>query len=155
MTTTDDPRTAFTAEEWSTLEFAVLDVYWLAAAVDGRVDAREAEALANLVSLPEQTDDALARAVLTSIAGHHEALVAAYRPSERTRDDYEASLRRVGALVDERLDAQSALAFKNALIDVGVTIANASGRRVPGRGRVSDVELVALAGMSDWLGLPA
>jgi hypothetical protein len=150
-----DPHSPFTAQEWSALEFAVLDVYWLSAAVDGKIDKLEAEALASLLSLPEQVEDELARAVLGSVAEHHEAIVAAYRPATRTRDDYEASLRKVGELVDDRLQPGAALSFKNALIDVGVTVANASGRRVPGRGRVSDLELVAIAGMSDWLGLPA
>ena len=149
-----DPQSSFSPEEWSALEFAVLDVYWLAAAVDGKIDRQEAEALASLLSLPEQAEDALVRAVLGTVAEHHEAIVAAYRPGNRTRDDYEASLRRVGALVDERLDEATAVGFKNGLIDISVAVANASGKRVPGRGRMSDVELVAIAGMSDWLGLP-
>lgn len=143
--------TRFSDTEWSALQFAVFDTYWLCASIDGRVDAFESEALAEVLSHPQWTESALLRDVLASMAGRLPAFVAAYHPGDRGPARQEASFRKVAAMLAERVEPAVAASFKNALVDLGMTVASASGLPVPGRGRLSDIEVTVLAAISEWL----
>ncbi|MCB9896654.1 MAG: hypothetical protein H6825_01495 [Planctomycetes bacterium] len=143
----------FEDDEWTRLCFAVLDTYWLAASIDGRIDALEEAELAEELSHPQLAESPLMAEVLSSMAPRFPALAAAYRPATRGPAEHERAFREISRLLDERVDPETAAGFKSALIDLGMNVANASGLPVPGRGRVSDVEIAMLAAISEWLGL--
>jgi hypothetical protein len=146
----------FSAQEWQTLQFSVLDVFMLVSGIDGNAasDDAEDEALARLLENPDQSQNPLVQELLTSIAVAWKHVLDAYHAQYRFDGQYfEQAFSRVKALVDWKLTTGDAQDFKVALsTQVGGLFANASGPETPDLGRVSESELLAIASVSKWLG---
>ena len=146
----------FSAQEWQMLQFAVLDVFMMISQIDGSpgMDEEEQNAFIDLLENPASVDNVLLQELLTSIVPTWKHILDAYNSQYRYSESYfEQAFARVRALVDGRLDRDSALAFKMALsTHFGGIIANASGRGEPGLGRLSNDELQAITAIAIWLG---
>lgn len=117
-------RNSFTYSEWQTLLFAPLWSFNAVAAIDGKVDDKEAEALAKEVAEASLYKNPLAEEVLTDLGASFASVFSAYRVDNRSVLD---GLKEAAQLVDFKTMPDIALGFKKAIIGIGVQVANASG----------------------------
>ena len=146
----------FTAREWQTLQFAVLDVFMMVSKIDGAqsMDEEEQNAFIDLLEHPAFVEETLLRELLASIAPTWKHVLDAYDAQYLFSETYfEQAFSRVRTLVDDKLDKDEAQEFKIALsTHLGGIIANASGNGEPGMGRMSEDELQAITAIALWLG---
>jgi len=117
-------RSSFSYSEWQTLLFAPLWSFNAVAAIDGKVDDKEAEALAKEVADASLYRNELASEVLGDLGASFASVFSAYRADSRSVLD---GLREAAQLVDRKTIPDIALGYKKAIIGVGVQVANASG----------------------------
>lgn len=149
-------RERFTAAEWRTLQFSVLDVLTMVTKVEGPgdIDTKEKAAFVRLLETPGRIHDPLLREVIGSLAGEFGDVVTAYTAQYRFDPAYfEAAFRRAGALLDRHLPAEEAQGYKSALAMVlGGYLADASDDARGGADSVSDQEVRAITVIARWLG---
>jgi hypothetical protein len=146
----------FSAAEWRTLQFSVLDVFTMVTKVEGPtgMDAREKDAFVRLLGDPGRIRDPLLREVMAALSDDFAAVVAAYKAQYRFEPAYfEAGFRRAGTLLDARLPAEEAREFKSALtVVVGGYLADASDDARGGTDTVGEQEMRAITVIARWLG---
>ena len=123
-------RKQFTTGEWETLQFAPLWVFTMVAAVDGKVEKKEAAALAQELGEALLYKSDLAKEVFLSVARNFSTVWPAYQRDSR---DVVAGLHEAGALVDEKLSATEAELFKRSLLFLGGRILDSTSSGVFGK----------------------
>ena len=143
----------FSPAEWRTLQFAPLWVFHLVAGADLFIDEDEKLALLRRLSDCNAYDHELCRTVICSVQQELPALLLALKEDGR---DALTGLRQVAALLASKAGEPAAGHFKESLVDLGRTIAGASGERLFGAGdRVSPDEQKALLLIARSLESPA
>jgi tellurite resistance protein len=145
----------FSQNEWKDLQYAVLDVFMLIAQIDGEseIDDKEGDAFMNILKHPEISKNALLGELLNSLSTDFESILSSYSTQYKFDPSYfESSFTKIGALIDLKLDRETAQHFKQELaLTFGGAIANASGNGLPGLGKVEENELLALSAIAKWL----
>ena len=137
--------------EWTTLLFAPLWVFSAVAGADGNVDDAELTAFGRVLEKSLYLRDSLLRELLGTIARDLRATFQAYDADERT---IEEGLEEVGRMLDTKLLADHAIAYKRTLFALGDRVAKASGGGMLGIGaRVSTAEKAVLLRVAERLGL--
>jgi hypothetical protein len=139
--------------DWLTLIYSPFWVFVAVAGADGKMDAKEVDALHAVLEGAEAGGSQLLSDVLAACAEDPEAAFDAFRTDGRTVDDGLAQVRQV---LDRELGEDRALDFKRGLLSLGVHFAQASGGGMLGFGsKVSPEERSSLALLVGFLGLPA
>ena len=140
-----------TDEEWHTLLFAPLWVFTAVAGADGSVDDAELTALGRVLEKSLYIRDNLLRELLGTIARDLRTVFHDFKRDGRSVDE---GLSDVGRMLDSRLLADHAVAYKAALFALGDRVARSSGGGLLGiGGRVSTIEKAALLHVAKLLGL--
>ncbi|MBD2255300.1 NACHT and WD repeat domain-containing protein [Nostoc parmelioides] len=139
----EETLTPFTSEEWQTLQYAPLWVFSAVAHADGKVDDQEFSVLAKNISKASLYKIPLTRDVFASILGDFNNIMGQYGADSR---DVSEGLRDVVEILDSKVSLEESENFKQALIFLGVEIANASGGGFLGLGnKMSNEEASALS----------
>lgn len=112
-------RQRFTHSEWRTLEFAPLWVFTIVAAVDGHVDRKEVEALAEEIAEAQLYRNVLAREVFTSVGDNFAEVWPAYQRDTRSALD---GLHEVDVLLNQKVEHDEANGFRIAVLALGTQI---------------------------------
>ena len=136
-------REKCTDSEWTTLQYSPLWVFAGVAAIDGKIDEKEAAALLKELYEAGLYKSDLAREIFGSVAGNLSALHAPFRADGRNLVD---GLRQVKDILAKYCTPKDANDYKQALVLLGKNIASASGgggifkKKSP----ISDKEMAAL-----------
>jgi hypothetical protein len=145
----------FSPNEWRNLQFGVLDVFMMVSQIDGKtgMDAAEKDEFFFILKHPGFSDNELLRELLASLANDPQGILKVYSPQYRFDPNYfENSFNRIGSIVDDKMDKETATSFKEALaVQLGGAIANASGEGMAGLGKVEERELLAITTIAKWL----
>ena len=149
----------FDEQETAIIERVPFCVFFLVAGADGKVDQREFEGFVNgLLDVGTRDDlggpDAPASQLLANSSRYFSALQDDVKESI-SKGGKPAALRRIqqgSALLDGRLPAQEAAAYKRAMFNLGQMVAEASGG-ILGMGAVSRSEREALVALGGVLGV--
>lgn len=145
-------RGTMNERDWLTLIYSPFWVFVAVAGADGKMDAKEVDALHAVLEGTEAGGSQLLSDALAACADDPDAAFDAFRTDGRTVDDGLAQVRQI---LDRELAEDRALAFKRGLLSLGVHFAQASGGRMLGFGsKVSPEERSSLALLVGFLGLP-
>jgi uncharacterized tellurite resistance protein B-like protein len=137
----------FTNDEWQTLQFAVLRVYFRVAQVDGTVDQRERAALFDVL-----TEVAFGSAVLSetlrSMEDDFPAVFTAYLQDER---DFVTAMQQTRILLLGKLVPDEAKRFVSDLIQLANHVANSSASDVFDAHNISPAEAEVVQSISSLL----
>lgn len=126
----------FTNDEWQTLQFAVLRVYFRVAQVDGTVDHRERAALFDLLT-DITFDSAVLNELLRSMEDDFPAVFTDYLQDER---DFVTALQQTRILVLGKLVPEEANRFATDLVQLANHVANSSASDVFDSHNISPAE---------------
>lgn len=120
----------FSPEEWHTLQLAPLWVFYLVAGADQEIDDREKLVFLQCVlsgtgEEDGSTEAGFRRDVLTSLERDLPALI---RTLGRDGRDPLTGLRQVAGVLNRKTELETAVAFKESLMEIGNRVAGASGR---------------------------
>ncbi|GAB1370282.1 hypothetical protein MASR1M45_03420 [Candidatus Kapaibacterium sp.] len=113
----------FTSEEISELLIAPARVFNLIGKADEKIDKKESKAYENFILNYKKLDSELARDLFLKISSPDELIT---KRSNSSMDD-RASLRYLSALLDRKLDRDSAVDYKITLVSLGYYVAYSSG----------------------------
>ena len=115
----------FTYEEWETLKQGPVWILHQVAGADSHVDTAEWTALIDAVAAGARADERLVRNVMTALGAELHAnaqrLPGSYAPLD--------GLREIAAIVDRAIPVE-APSFKATLLEIGATLAEASGAQL-------------------------
>lgn len=132
----------FTAEEWTTLEFAPLWAFAGVAAIDNEIDDREKAVLGQELAEWALYKEPLVQEVFLSV---NQNLVTALPAFLNDSRDLLVGMKDVADLLERKVTPEQAHSFKGALILLARKIGEASGVGfVPGAENVSDQEKMAV-----------
>jgi hypothetical protein len=132
----------FTAEEWSTLEFAPLWAFAGVAAIDNEIDDNEKAALGQELAEWALYKEPLVQEVFLSVGQNLATALPAFIADSR---DLLVGLKDVADLLDRKATPDQAHKFKGALILLARKVGEASGDTGPaGDENVSDQEKMAI-----------
>ena len=138
-----DYKEMFSADEWKTLQYALMWIFHAIANVDGYVDENEGAALMDALKGEVFFTNELIRQVLDSYGDDPKVVIAEYEKDGRV---IPMGLKQAAELVEQKLDAEAATDFKRTLLYLGVVFAKASDE-IPGEtagARVSVEEKAAI-----------
>lgn len=145
-----EENTDFSVAELRTLMRAPFLVFFIVAAADGQVDRKELAGFARLLTDAERYGNPLLIRVVTNIIDKLATMAASLGAEDL---NFGIELMKVAAIVDERLPAAEAQAFKRALLSVAEDIAKASGGLFGFGSRISKTERTALTQIALCLGI--
>jgi len=122
---------SLTGQELETLLYAPLWVFFAVAGADGKLDDFEAAAMNQELRSAEQYNQPLFRQVMSALREHFDSLQPRFMADPRNCAE---GLRDVRRLLDAKLAADQAAAFKQSLLYLGRTTAEAGGPGAPGGG---------------------
>jgi len=132
----------FTAEEWSTLEFAPLWAFAGVAAIDNEIDDNEKTALGQELAEWALYKEPLVQEVFLSVNQNLATALPAFVADSR---DLLVGMKEVADLLDRKVTPEQAHNFKGALILLARKIGEASGSvATAGSDNVSDQEKMAI-----------
>ncbi len=132
----------FTAEEWTTLEFAPLWAFAGVAAIDNEIDDREKASLGQELAEWALYKEPLVQEVFLSVNQNLVTALPAFLSDSR---DLLVGMKDVADLLERKVTPEQAHNFKGALILLARKIGEASGDSlVPGAENVSDQEKMAV-----------
>lgn len=137
----------FTADQWQTLQFAVMWVFQNVAGADGNVDKKEQQALKNVTSSAAKFKDPLAKELLLSIDVNPGQVFRQSMVDMRGKDQ---GLKDVAKIIEKAFEPKDAVHFKKTLIGIGYYIANVSGEI---NAEMSEEEATTLAEIAFYLNL--
>ena len=129
MTTRDD----FDADDWEILVFSPAFAAFGVAAVDGRIDAKEKEAITGmLLNIQDKyPDNELICAVMSELPAMLEDMnVPGSLRYIKTKDEFLWAYKKIGRIVDGAAEPDEAAQFKSFLVDIVEQIAHASGKKM-------------------------
>jgi len=137
----------FTEEEWKKLTYAPFLTFLLVSGADGSIDKKELKAFAKALARQENP---LMLELLQSCSQPPQTILA-----ELAQMGEEAAnlLNEVGEMLDSKLPENYALAYKYELLQIGKSIAEASGGFLGMGKKISEEENVTLAVIAKLLGL--
>ena len=137
----------FTEDEWRTLQFAVLRVYFRVAQVDGTIDHAERGALFDI--LTETTfESPILMEVLKSIEEDFPAIFAAYLQDER---DFITAMQQTRALLIGKAPPEEGKHFASDLAQLAGQVANASASDVFDSQNISTAEMEVIQSVTSLL----
>ena len=136
--------------EWNLLQFGVLWVFEAVAGSDGKIDDAEQKQLHRFLLEAYAHPLAPFRAVLIDLEANLDRMLEKYFADKRAIDH---GLTEVGELLSRKLSPGETVAFKEALLDLGQRIAEASGGFLGFGNKVSKKERRSLARIANVLGL--
>jgi hypothetical protein len=142
-------RERFTPSEWETIQFTPLWTSHAVAAADGKIDPKEAGALAKEVSEAMLYKDEFTREVLASIASDMHTVMPAYMRDTR---NVLQGLGDAARVLDEKMPGGQADSFKRAMLGIGIETAKAAGPMIGDK--VAKEEKAALAMIAAVLRVP-
>lgn len=113
-----------TSEEWTTLQIAPIWVFFAVADADGIIDKKEKAAMQKIVMNADNFSSEIAGDVLRSLQPDAEILFQMLKEDTRSVKD---GLTDVADILDAKFDEREAVAFKKAMVAIGVYIGEASG----------------------------
>jgi hypothetical protein len=144
----------FSGDEWEKVLYAPMWVFVSVAGADNLIDEKESKALASEMAKLSKHKLGLAREVATTIQKTLRKTIADFHTYAAARHMM-SELQTVSDLLDQKLDAASAQLFKQTMLNVGKSIANASGDSFLGFGsNVSKAEQTALEMVAMGLKIP-
>lgn len=144
-------RYSLTEEEWETIRLSPLWTFRLVSEIDGTSDGRERDSLTAALANGQLFGSFLLREACGAIARDLEEVVSREAEDPRTIEEAFCDL---GRVIDDTLSRADAEEFKKNLVELGVTIARASGGGLFGGGdRMSEVETRALSFMTTVFGI--
>lgn len=135
-------KEAFTSEEWQILQYSPLWVFSAVAGADGEIDAQEVHALVKEVEEAPLYKTPLVREVFSSVSVDFNNIMKKYSADSR---DVSEGLGDVADLLARKIPAEESKSFKNALIFLGINIAQSSGGFLGFGDKVSPEEKSALS----------
>ena len=141
----------FTADEWHELKLAPLWILAAVAGADGKIDDTERASHLKAISTYATNQDPLSRQVFAELEKDFDTLWLNYLGDPRTATQGIAA---VGALLTKAAPGLDVLPLKQALLELGNTVAEASGTRLPLASKRSRSENNALQFAAEALGLP-
>lgn len=145
-----EENTGFSVDELRTLQRAPFLVFFIVAAADGKVDRKEVAGLLRLLTDAEHYGSPLLIRIVTNIIDKLDVMAASLGEQGL---NFALELVMVASIVDERMPAAEALAFKRALLTVAEDIAKASGGLFGFGSRISKAERTALTQIALCLGI--
>ncbi|MES2818264.1 MAG: hypothetical protein V4812_04675 [Pseudomonadota bacterium] len=145
-----EENTAFSGIEFEALKRAPFLVFFMVAAADGKIDKKELLAFIKLLTEAETYSNPLLTRIVTNIIDDIPAMATGLGQQCL---DYQAELNRIRTIVENRMPAEQAEAFKQALFRVGRDIAQASGGFLGFGSRISRDEKRALSYIAACLGI--
>ena len=137
----------FTNDEWQTLQFAVLRVYFRVAQVDGTIDHRERAALFDI--LTEITfDSPVLSEILRSMEDDFPTVFAAYLQDER---DFVTAMQQTRILVLGKLVPEEVERFIRDLLQLANRVANSSASEVFDAHNISQAEAEVVQSIASLL----
>lgn len=137
----------FTDDEWQTLQFAVLRVYFRVAQVDGTVDHRERAALFDILT-EVAFDSPVLSEILRSMEDDFPRVFTAYLQDER---DFVTAMQQTRILLLGKLVPEEASRFVSDLIQLANHVANSSASDVFDSHNISPAEAEVVQGISSLL----
>ena len=138
----------FTEDEWRTLQFTVLRVYFRVAQVDGKIDHAERGALFDI--LTETTfDSPLMTEALRSIEDDFPAIFTDYLQDER---DFITAMQQTRVLLMGKLSPDDGRLFAEDLARMAAKVGNASASDVFDAQNISTAEMEVVESITSLLG---
>lgn len=137
----------FTNDEWQTLQFAVLRVYFRVTQVDGSIDQRERAALFDVLTEMAFDSPALSE-VLRTMEDDFTTVFTAYLQDER---DFVTAMQQTRILLLGKLVPDDAGQFVNDLIQLANHVANSSASEVFDAHNISPAEAEVVQSISSLL----
>jgi hypothetical protein len=131
----------FTSEEWQALQYSPLWVFTAVAGADGEIDDQELHALVKEVEEAPLYKIPLVREVFASVSVDFNDIMERYGADSR---DVSQGLGDVADILAKKVPTEESKSFKNALIFLGVNVAQASGGFLGFGDKTSDEEKGAL-----------
>lgn len=146
-----EENTAFSPEEFASLKLSPFLVFFIVAAADGKVDKNEINAFARILMEAGKLGNALFNRIVTNVIDEVPRLL---QEASSQGLNFLEELGRIRGLLEERLCAEDASAYKKTLMQLGREIAEASGGFLGIGNKVSKEEKAALALLSICLDVP-
>ena len=137
----------FTEDEWSTLQFAVLRVYFRVAQVDGKIDHAERAALFDILTDTTFESPVLSE-VIRSIEDDFTSIFTAYLQDER---DFITAMQQTRALLLGKLSPDDGQHFTAELAEMAGRVANASASDVFDSQNISTAEMEVVQSVTTLL----
>ena len=137
----------FTEDEWSTLQFAVLRVYFRVAQVDGTIDHAERAALFDILTDTTFESPVLSE-VIRSIQDDFPSIFTAYLQDER---DFITAMQQTRALLLGKLSPDDGRHFTAELAEMAGRVANASASDVFDSQNISTAEMEVVQSVTTLL----
>ncbi len=137
----------FTEDEWSTLQFAVLRVYFRVAQVDGTIDHAERAALFDILTDTTFESPVLSE-VIRSIEDDFPSIFTAYLQDER---DFITAMQQTRALLLGKLSPDDGRHFTAELAEMAGRVANASASDVFDSQNISTAEMEVVQSVTTLL----
>ena len=141
-------QAAYTEQEWRTLQFAPLWTFEAVAGADRNIDEEETAELVRQLQRATAFRSELVRDVCAPLADDWETMLDRCRADDRGID---GGLAEVADLLDSKVSVTDAILFKEAMLGLGLAVANASGGLFGLGSKVSAVEKKALKRVADAL----
>lgn len=117
-------RQKFSDEQWETLRYAPNWMGMYVAFADGTPGEDELKAMLESFAEVVESPSSLLLEVILDYVANIETVLPAYKADRRS---YIEGLRDVGRVVDDKVSAREAEVFKEALLEIGEKVANATG----------------------------
>ena len=114
----------FTTSEWETLQFAPLWVHTTVGLIDGKIDSKETDILADELHKASFWKNDLARELLNSVAENIDTVMQSYIDDPR---GVREGISEVANILTQKVDPETAMGFKKALFVIATYTAKASG----------------------------
>ena len=137
----------FTEDEWSTLQFAVLRVYFRVAQVDGKIDHAERAALFDILTDTTFESPVLSE-VIRSLEDDFTSIFTAYLQDER---DFITAMQQTRALLLGKLSPDDGRHFTAELAEMAGRVANASASDVFDSQNISTAEMEVVQSVTTLL----
>ena len=119
---------AFSPDEWKLVRRAPLLVFYYVAKADGQVDSEEVEKLIDLLRSPEKYQSAIFTEATQNLMSDASALASTVKGIlSETGLNVARQFATIQQAIDERLSLEDAVAFKEALVKLGVDVAVSKG----------------------------
>ncbi|MGE3077006.1 MAG: hypothetical protein AB7N24_19935 [Dehalococcoidia bacterium] len=145
---TDHP---FTDADWHELKLAPLWILAAVAGADGKIDESERASHLEAISTYATNQDPLVRQAFAELEKDFETLWLNYLGDPRSAAE---GITAVSTVLARPVTTSDVLPFKQALLELGHTVAEASGTRLPLASKRSRPERNALHLAAEALGLP-
>ncbi len=138
---------SFEGGEWKTLQFAPFWVYQVVSYADGEIDDKESDRIVGEIAKAAQCESPLAAEVLKSVSDDYFPVAERFAIDDRSARD---GLTAVSALLKEKASPPAAAGFKEVLMSIGKSVAEASGGE-SGGSAIDESEAAILARLSEVL----